>query len=291
VRPLPWDDDGGAAVTTMEQPTTGPSDKLMGQVLTRPQRRDLTDELLQRMRDCTSPGERHELTDELVMANLGVADAVVAPYRSRGIPTEDLRQVAYMALVKAAQNFDSTRGYDFLSYTVPTIRGEIRRYFRDHGWMVRPPRRIQDLQRRVSTASAELARDTGSEPTPSQIAAHLGEAETDVREALGGEGCFTPASLDHPVGDGSTASLGDLLPDEERGSTAAEARVMLAPVVQRLAARDRRILRLRFFEGLTQQEIAEDIGVTQMQVSRLLSRIYADLRRQLGRLPPGSLAS
>ncbi len=263
----------------------------MGHGLTRPQRRDLTDELLQRMRDCTSPGERHELTDELVMANLGVADAVVSPYRSRGIPTEDLRQVAYMALVKAAQNFDSARGYDFLSYTVPTIRGEIRRYFRDHGWMVRPPRRIQDLQRRVSTASAELARDTGSEPTPGQIAAHLGEAESDVREALGGEGCFTPASLDHPVGDGSTASLGDLLPDEERGSTAAEARVMLAPVVQRLAARDRRILRLRFFEGLTQQEIAEDIGVTQMQVSRLLSRIYADLRRQLGRLPPGSLAS
>jgi RNA polymerase sigma-B factor len=290
VRPLPWD-DGGVAVTTTEQPTTGPAGQLVGQVLTRPQRRERTDELLRRLRDCASADERHELTDELVMANLGVADAVVSPYRSRGIPTEDLRQVAYMALVKAAHNFDSTRGYDFLSYTVPTIRGEIRRHFRDHGWMVRPPRRIQDLQRRVSTASAELASDTGTEPTPVQIAAHLGEAESDVREAMGGEGCFTPASLDHPVGDGSTASLGDLLPDEERGSTAAEARVMLAPVVQRLAPRDRRILRLRFFEGLTQQEIAEDIGVTQMQVSRLLSRIYADLRRQLGRLPPGSLAS
>ena len=155
---LSLDDDGGAAVTTMEQPTTGPSDKLMGQVLTRPQRRDLTDELLQRMRDCTPPqGSGTSSPTSSVMANLGVADAVVSPHRSRGIPTEDLRQVAYMALVKAAQNFDSTRGYDFLSYTVPTIRGEIRRYFRDHGWMVRPPRRIQDLQRRVSTASAELA--------------------------------------------------------------------------------------------------------------------------------------
>ena len=219
-------------MTTTERPTTGPADRLAGHGLTRPQRRDRTDDLLQRMRDCTSPVERHELTDELVMVNLGVADAVVSPYRSRGIPTEDLRQVAYMALVKAAQNFDSARGYDFLSYTVPTIRGEIRRHFRDHGWMVRPPRRIQDLQPRVSTASAELARDTGSEPTPAQIAVHLGEAESDVREAMGGEGCFTPASLDHPVGDGGTASLGDLLPDEERGSTAAEARVMLAPVVR-----------------------------------------------------------
>jgi RNA polymerase sigma-B factor len=156
--------------------------------------------------------------------------------------------------------------------------------------MVRPPRRVQDLQPRVATASAELARDTGREPTAAQIARHLGEAESDVREALGGEGCFMPASLDHPVGDGGTASLGDLLPDEERGSAAAEARVMLAPAVRRLVARDRRILRLRFFEGLTQQEIAEDIGVTQMQVSRLLARIYADLRRQLGRVPPGSLA-
>ena len=278
-------------MTTTERPTTGPADSVSGRGLSRPQRRNLTEELLRRLRECTSPVQRHELIDELVLVNLGVADAVVSRYRSRGIPTEDLRQVAYMALVKAAQNFDSARGYDFLSYTVPTIRGEIRRYFRDHGWMVRPPRRVQDLQPRVATASAELARDTGGVPTPAQIAAHLGEAESDVREALGGEGCFTPASLDHPVGDDGTASLGDLLPDEERGSTAAEARVMLAPAVRQLVARDRRILRLRFIEGLTQQEIAEDIGVTQMQVSRLLSRIYADLRRQLGHVPPGSLAS
>jgi len=277
-------------VTITERPTTGPADHDGGYGLSRSQRRDRTEDLLRRLRHCTSPVERHELIEELVIVNLGVADAVVARYRSRGIPTEDLRQVAYMALVKAAQNFDSARGCDFLSYTVPTIRGEVRRHFRDHGWMVRPPRRVQDLQPRVATASAELARDTGREPTAAQIAGHLGEAESDVREALGGEGCFMPASLDHPVGDGGTASLGDLLPDEERGSAAAEARVMLAPAVRRLVARDRRILRLRFFEGLTQQEIAEDIGVTQMQVSRLLARIYADLRRQLGRVPPGSLA-
>jgi len=275
-------------MTTLDQPTHS-ADRRTDPA--RPGRRDRTDSLLRRLRDCTDPAERHDLTDELVTANLGVADAVVSRYRSRGIATEDLRQVAYMALVKAAQNFDSTRGHDFLSYTVPTIRGEIRRHFRDRGWMVRPPRRIQDLQRRVSTASAELALATGSEPTSTEIADRLGEPESDVREAMCGEGCFTPASLDHPVGDDGTASLGDLLPDEDQGSAAAEARIMLAPVVRRLAARDRRIILLRFFDGLTQQEIADDIGVTQMQVSRLLSRIYADLRRELGVMPAGSLAS
>jgi RNA polymerase sigma-B factor len=157
--------------------------------------------------------------------------------------------------------------------------------------MVRPPRRIQELQGDLSRASAELSLANGREPSPRELAEWLDEDEADVREALGGEGCFSPASLDRPVGDEGSVSMGDLIPDEEEPSRAAEARVMLGPLVRRLGARDREIIRLRFIRGLTQQEIADAIGVTQMQVSRLLSRIYADLRRQLGRVPPESLAS
>ena len=223
------------------------------------------------------------------MVNLGVADAVVSRYRSRGIPTEDLRQVAYMALVKAAQNFDSARGM-----RLPLLHGADDP---GRGPPALPGPRVDGAPAAprpgpaapVATASAELARDTGSEPTPDQIAVHLGVAESDVREALGGEGCFTPASLDHPVGDGAPPAWATC----SRTRTVAPPRPRPGrcsrPSYERLVARDRRILRLRFFEGLTQQEIAEDIGVTQMQVSRLLSRIYADLRRQLGRVPPGSL--
>ncbi len=211
-------------------------------------------------------------------ANMGVATAIAGRYRTRGIATEDLQQVAYLALVKAAHGYDPEVGHDFLSYAVPTIRGEIKRHFRDLGWMVRPPRRVQELQARISTADAELSQWLGRSPRPSEIAARLGEDPDDVNEALATVGCFTPSSLDRPAGEDGTMTISDLLGGEEVALGAVEARAMLAPVVRRLSERDRRILLLRFFRGCTQQEIAEDIGVTQMQVSRLLTRIMSDLR-------------
>ena len=211
-------------------------------------------------------------------ANMGVATAIAGRYRTRGIATEDLQQVAYLALVKAAHGYDPEVGHDFLSYAVPTIRGEIKRHVRDLGWMVRPPRRVQELQARISTADAELSQWLGRSPRPSEIAARLGEDPDDVNEALATVGCFTPSSLDRPAGEDGTMTISDLLGGEEVALGAVEARAMLAPVVRRLSERDRRILLLRFFRGCTQQEIAEDIGVTQMQVSRLLTRIMSDLR-------------
>jgi len=212
---------------------------------------------------------------------MGVATAIASRYRTRGIATEDLEQVAYLALVKAAQGYDAALGNDFLSYAVPTIRGEIKRHFRDLGWTVRPPRRIQELQARITAADALLSQELGRSPRPSEVAAHLGEQVEDVTEALATVGCFTPASLDRPAGEDGTATVSDLIGSEDAAREAAEARTVLAPLVRRLGERDRRILLLRFFRGWTQQEIADDIGVTQMQVSRLLTRILADLRKGL----------
>lgn len=252
------------------------------------ERSDRTERLLHRAAVAPDELERQRLLDDVVVLNLGVASAVAARYRSRGIPLEDLRQVACLALVKAARGYDATLGHDFLSYAVPTIRGEIKRHFRDHGWAVRPPRRIQELQGRISTADSELSFSLGRSPRPSEIAAFLDEPVEAVTEALASDGCFRPASLDRPVGVDGDLVLGDLIGADDPDQDAAESRVVLGPAVRHLAERDRRILMLRFFRGWTQQEIAEDIGVTQMQVSRLLSRILKDLRRELDKAPVAS---
>lgn len=214
---------------------------------------------------------------------MGVARSVAGRYLNHGLEDDDILQVAYGALTRAARAFDPDRHKDFLSYAVPTIRGEIKKHFRDLGWTVRPPRRIQETQARISRAKGVLTQQVGHSPRPSELAEHLDLDVDEVIEAMSADGCFTPTSLDRPVTlDGSgSATLGDLLGENDPDRSNVEARVVLAPVVRRLKERDRRILYMRFFEERTQQEIAEDIGVTQMQVSRLLSRIMRDLRREL----------
>lgn len=216
----------------------------------------------------------------LIEANMAIARSMASRYRNRGIDLDDLEQVALLGLTKAAQRFDPDAGHDFLSYAVPTVRGELRRHFRDAGWVVRPPRRVQELQRRISRAQRELEARLGRSPRPSELAAHLEEELADVVEALSADGCFTPTSLDGTVGDG-TSTLGDLIGSDDRDIESAEARVVLSPVVGLLSDRDRRIVRLRFVDECTQQEIAEDIGLTQAQVSRVLTRILAELRDKL----------
>ncbi|SFB24280.1 RNA polymerase sigma-B factor [Nocardioides alpinus] len=224
--------------------------------------------------------DRHALTHDLIEANLGVARSIASRYRNRGIDLDDLEQVALLGLTKAAQRFDADAGHDFMSYAVPTVRGEIRRHFRDAGWMIRPPRRIQDLQARISAAQGELESALGRSPRSSDLAAHLGENLDDVVEALGADGCFTPTSLDLTVADGSS-TLGELIGRDDADLARTEARIVLEPVVAQLSERDRRILHLRFFDGRTQQEIAEAVGLTQAQVSRVIARILADLRADL----------
>lgn len=218
--------------------------------------------------------------DELILLNMPVADAIAARYRNRGVPLEDLSQVAYLALVKAAHRFDEESGHDFLSYAVPTIRGEVMRHFRDHGWTIRPPRRIQELQSRISAAEEELSTKAGRAPSRREVALHLGEPTAAIDDARAASGCFAPTSLDRPATEGSVP-ITDLIGAEEPGYAAAEARVLLTRAIQRLSARDRRALMLRYYRGCTQSEIGEGLGLTQAQVSRLLSRVLADLRAAL----------
>src|SRR3954452_8733149 len=144
-------------------------------------RAERTRDLVARLAECTDEDERQALSNELAAVNMPVADAVVSRYRPRGVATEALQRVASLALTKAARRFDPTSGHDFLSFCVPTIRGEVRRYFRDKGWMVRPPRRIQELQQRLTQARTDLSTSLGRPPTPGELAEHLGEPESDVR--------------------------------------------------------------------------------------------------------------
>jgi len=257
--------------------TRPPQTRSASETAQRAERASGTADLLARAARC-SQEQRLRLLSEVVELNMGVADAIASRYRRRGVADDDLHQVAYLALTKAARNFDPDAGHDFLSYAVPTIRGELCRYFRDSGWMVRPPRKVQELQSRIFATQSELSLTLGRSPSPREVAKFLDEPLGDVEEALAAEGCFTPTSLDRTIGSDSDLTVGDLLRGSDASGSAAEARVVLAPLVRRLSERDKQVLRLRFFEDCTQQEIAQAIGVTQTQVSRLLSRIFCELR-------------
>jgi len=275
------------AATTTPAPTAeeDPSRRPDGdRGITRAERANSTDELLHQAVEADDD-ERHHLLDQVVLINRGVAEAVASRYRRRGVPMEDLQQAAYEGLVKAVFRFDPTMGKDLLTYAVPTIRGELQRHFRDHSWTVRPPRRVQELQWRVNRCIEDLTQELGHEPNDGQIREKMEISAQEYDEAIVAFGCFTPTSLDQPVSHDGAATVGDLLPDEaadERGLDAAEARTALAPVIKELPDRDKQIIYLRFFEDQTQEEIGARLGVTQMQVSRLLTRILRDLRSALG---------
>jgi RNA polymerase sigma-B factor len=265
----------------MSAATNNPSAPDGDRGLSRAARSERTAELIAEAHATEDEERKRELLDEVILINRGVAEAVASRYRGRGVPQEDLAQVAYEGLTKAVNRFDPGTRNDLLTYAVPTIRGEVMRHFRDHGWSVRPPRRVQELQWRVNQCIERLEHELGREPRDAEVIEELGIEDEDYQEAVEAFGCFQPTSLDQPVRAEATSALGDLIPDGSEPQQAADARVTLAPVVRRLSERDRRILHLRFFEDLTQAEIGEDLGVTQMQVSRLLSRILGTLREEL----------
>jgi len=246
-----------------------------------PARTRPSERLLERAASEGDPVERKRLQDEVVVLHMGLARAIASRYRGRGIAEEDLTQAATMALLKAARSFDPDNGAEFLSYAVVTMKGEVKRQFRDYGWMIRPPRPMQRLQADVSRAQAELTQTLGRSPRVAEVARHLDVSEESVVEALSADGCYTPTSLDLPVGADGSGSLGELLADDGTAMSDAEARIMLAPAVRSLPERDREILYLRFFRQQTQSQIARQIGVTQMQVSRILSRVLGELRGRL----------
>lgn len=224
---------------------------------------------------------RAALEEEIVRLNMTVALDATRRFRGRGIANDDLEQVGYLGLVKAVKGFDPERGHDFLSFAIPTIRGEVRRHFRDLGWTVRPPRSIQEAQTKIIACEGELYQQLGRAPRPSEIAAHLDLDPELVVEALGASGCFAPASLDAPVHEEEAESIGQRLGITDPGFDLAEARAALQPLLARLSRREQIIVEMRFFRGCTQAEIGKEIGVTQMQVSRLLTRLMARLREEL----------
>ncbi|WP_343996152.1 sigma-70 family RNA polymerase sigma factor [Nocardioides dubius] len=224
--------------------------------------------------------ERAALLEEIILLNRCVAESIAYRYNDRGIAADDLRQTAYEGLVKAVHRFDPAQQKDLLTFAVPTIRGEIRRYFRDHGWMVRPPRGVQELQQRIRTTTDQLSHDLGREPSPTEVAEALEISVDDYQDALATDGCFQPASLDQPIGEDG-APVGERIADEDTEQSAAEARVLLSSALRELTEREKKLVYLRFFEGQTQAEIGAQLGVTQMQVSRLLSAINRKLREQI----------
>ena len=241
-----------------------------------------TERLLRIAHDPTQPeAVRAEARDRVVVINLPVARNLATRHVGRGIAYDDLVQVASLALLRTADRFDPERGRDFLSFAVPSIRGELKRHFRDLGWMIRPPRSVQETQAEAVRVRDDLESRLGRRPTDEEVAREAGLDLAAVTEALSLQGCYTPASLDRPLQPDGASVLGTLIADPDSQFAASEARLMVRPLLRRLDPRDRTIVRMRWFEQRTQQEIAESIGVTQAQVSRLLTRILGELRAGL----------
>jgi RNA polymerase sigma-B factor len=216
---------------------------------------------------------------ELVEAHLGLAEYLARRFSHRGEPVDDLVQVSSMALLKAVDRFDPGRGVEFSTYATHTIAGELKRHFRDKGWAVRAPRRMQELYLTLGDSIGRLSQELGRSPTIAELAAETRVSEEEVLEALEAGQAYRLASLDAPApGDDEGESLASHLGDEDPRMSAAEERATLSPIIQSLPPRQQLILHLRFFEGLTQLEIAGQLGISQMHVSRLLARSLAELR-------------
>jgi RNA polymerase sigma-B factor len=223
-------------------------------------------------------GTERLLRDELVGAHMGLAEYLARRFSNRGEPLDDLVQVASMGLVKAVDRFDPERGVEFSTYATHTIVGELKRHFRDKGWAVRAPRRMQELYLRLTKVIGVLGQTLGHSPTIAELAAEVQVSEEEVLEALEAGQAYRFASLDAPSGEGESPSYAAYLGDEDPGMADAERRAMLAPLLQRLAPREQLIVHLRFFQGMTQSEIATHLGISQMHVSRLLAKSVASLR-------------
>ncbi|MGH9124915.1 MAG: SigB/SigF/SigG family RNA polymerase sigma factor [Acidimicrobiales bacterium] len=222
--------------------------------------------------------ERRGLRDELVSAHLGLAEYLARRFANRGEPLDDLVQVASMGLVKAVDRFDPERGVEFSTYATHTIVGELKRHFRDKGWAVRAPRRMQELYLRLTKVIGVLGQRLGHSPTIAELAAEVQVSEEEVLEALEAGQAYRFASLDAPSGDSESPSYASYLGDEDPGMEDAERRAVLEPLLQKLAPREQLIVHLRFFQGLTQSEIANHLGISQMHVSRLLAKSVSRLR-------------
>ncbi len=222
------------------------------------------------------------LRDELVRLHLPLVDHCARRFRHRGEPYEDLLQVGTIGLIKAVDRFDPAREVEFSTYATPTVVGEIKRYFRDKGWAIRVPRRLQELRMQINACTGELTQSLGRSPTAAELATRLGCSVEAIVEALESSNAYSTFSLDagSESGDGP-AGLLDTLGTDDEGILTVELRESVRPLLEALPDREKRILMLRFFRHLSQAEIAAEIGVSQMHVSRLLNRSLESMRAAL----------
>ncbi len=220
--------------------------------------------------------------EAIVDRTLPLADHVARRYRNRGEPIDDLVQAARVGLVNAVNRFDPDNGADFLSFAIPTIMGEVRRHFRDYGWAVKVPRRLKDLQGQLVKARAELSQQSGRAPTPSEVAAHLGIEREAVMEATIASSNYSTLSTDvQASADDEFRSVGDTLGDIDPNIDKVVDLETVRPLIAALPEREKTVLLLRFFESMTQTQIAERMGYSQMHVSRLLAQALRRLREQV----------
>jgi RNA polymerase sigma-B factor len=222
--------------------------------------------------------ERDELREALLTGHLPLAEHIAQRYRDRGQPIDDLRQVARLGLIYAIDRFDPERG-DFVVFAVPTIMGEVRRYFRDYAWGVAVPRRLKELNRKIATAVNELVAKHGVSPRPAQLAAHLGLPIEDVYQGLQVGMAYQPDSLDLPAPRDEHSGQSSAQPAAVDGNfDRVDNHETLREALGRLPEREAQIVRMRFFDELTQSQIAQQVGISQVHVSRLLARSLAVLR-------------
>jgi RNA polymerase sigma-B factor len=215
------------------------------------------------------------LRDELITAHVGLVEQLAKRFANRSEPLDDLVQAGSIGLIKAVEGFDPDLGFEFAAYATKTIVGELKRHFRDKGWSVRAPRRVQELYLNLGQTVEELSQRLGRSPTVKELAAETGVTEDAVLEALEAGHAYRSTSLDSPGPEGET--LGNRLGADDLEFDKAEDRAVLLPRLQALPARERLILKLRFVDDLTQSEIAQRVGLSQMHVSRLLARSLAML--------------
>jgi RNA polymerase sigma-B factor len=232
-------------------------------------------ELLCRWHEDGDRAARAELAERM----LPLARSLARRYTGKGEPLDDLEQVASLGLLKAIDRFDVSRDVRFATFAVPTIAGELKRHFRDRGWMLRVPRDIQELCARVVRCRETLTRELGRSPTVQEVGNTLGASVEQVLDALRAADAYRMMSLDEPLADGAGAL--DAIGGDDEGFELAEHRVLLRTGLDRLGEREREIVRLRFYEGLTQREIASAVGVSQMHVSRLIRRSIDAMRETI----------
>jgi RNA polymerase sigma-B factor len=224
------------------------------------------------------------LRDEIVASQVGLAEYLARRFKNRGEPIEDLIQVALLGLLKAVERFDPSRGLEFSTFATPTIVGELKRHFRDKGWAVRVPRRVQELHLRMGTVVNNLSQELGRSPTIPEIAIRAEVSVDEVLEAMEAGRAYRFSSIDTPTDDDDRAAspAAAQLGEDDTGLEEVEQRMLLSPLIASLPKREQMIIHLRFFRGMTQSEIAARLGISQMHVSRLLARSLAQLRDRAG---------